>query len=94
MNPSSRPCLLFLERQNFHKRRRRCPLTTTIAPLTHDELKAAEAAFRALPLDPKWSRNAQQIYLRILAVTNGRDIVTDMEISTLAVGAELGSAVK
>jgi hypothetical protein len=45
-------------------------------------------------LDPKWSRNAQQIYLRILAVTNGRDIITDMEVPPLAVGADLGSKVK
>lgn len=79
--------LIFSEVKTSTSARRRCTLTSTIAPLTHDELKAAEAAFRALPLDPKWSRNAQQIYLRILAVTDGRDIVTDMEIPTLAVGA-------
>lgn len=60
---------------------------TTVAPLTHDEHKAAEAAFRGLPLDPTWSRSAQHIYLGILAVTNGRDIVVDMEIPSLAVGA-------
>ena len=60
---------------------------TTDAPLTHDERKAAEAAFRGLPLDPKWSHRAQHIYLGILAVTNGRNIVTDMEESPVAVGA-------
>ena len=60
---------------------------TTLAPLTHDEHKAAEAAFRGLPLDPTWSRSAQRIYLGILAVTNGRDIVVNMEIPSLAVGA-------
>jgi hypothetical protein len=50
-------------------------MTTTIPPLTYDEHKAAEAAFHGLPLDPKWSRHAQEIYLGILAVTDGRDIV-------------------
>ena len=71
-------------------RTRRCTLTT-LAVLTHDEQKAAEAAFRGLPLNPQWSRNAQQIYLRILEVTNGRDIVTNMEMEPLAVGGALES---
>lgn len=64
-----------------------------MALLSHDEHKAAEAAFRGLPLDPRWSQKAQQIYLGILAVTNGRDIVTDRAAATdtetepLAIGA-------
>ena len=45
--------------------------------LTHDEQKAAESAFRGVKLNPVWSLKAQQIYLGILAVTNGRDVVTD-----------------
>ena len=45
---------------------------TTHPPLTHDEHKAAEAAFYGLPLDPKWSRHAQEIYLGILRVTSDR----------------------
>lgn len=61
---------------------------TTVAPLTHDQQKAAEAAFRGLPLDPRWSHSAQQIYLRILAVTHGRDIVADTDTSSLAVGVD------
>ena len=60
---------------------------TTVPPLTYDEHKAAEAAFHGLPLDPKWSLHAQEIYLGILAVTNGRDIVKDTEISVLAIAA-------
>lgn len=60
---------------------------TTEAPLTNDEHKAAEAAFRGLPLDPKWSQRAQRIYRGIVAVTNGRDIVTNTESAPLAVGA-------
>jgi len=60
---------------------------TTVHPLTYDEHKAAEAAFHGLPLDPKWSRQTQEIYLGILAVTNGRDIVKDTEVSALAMAA-------
>ena len=60
---------------------------STVAILTHDEHKASEAAFHGLPLDPKWSRHAQEIYLGILAVTNGRDIVKETEISALTVAA-------
>ena len=46
---------------------------------THDEHKASEAAFQGLPLDPKWSKKAQEIYLGILEVTNGKDIVNNAE---------------
>jgi len=45
--------------------------------LTHDEYKAAEAAFRGLPLNSDWSRGAQRIYRGILEVTHGQDIVDD-----------------
>ncbi|MBA5873107.1 MAG: hypothetical protein GDA66_00955 [Nitrospira sp. CR1.2] len=45
--------------------------------LTHDEYKAAEAAFRGLPFNSDWSRGAQLIYVGILEVTRGRDIVED-----------------
>ena len=60
---------------------------TTGAILTHDEHKASEAAFHGLPLDPKWSRHAQEIYLGILEVTNGKDIVNDMEEPAQTSGA-------
>lgn len=60
---------------------------TTVPPLTYDEHKAAEAAFHGLPLDPEWSRHDQEIYIGILAVTNGRDIVKDTEKSALAIAA-------
>lgn len=52
--------------------------------LAHDERKAAEAAFRGLPLDAQWSRGAQRIYIGILEVTNGRDIVGDYEWEEVA----------
>jgi len=44
-------------------------------PLTYDEQKAAEAAFRGRPFDAAWSEGAQAIYQGIMAHTNGRDIV-------------------
>jgi hypothetical protein len=47
------------------------------SPLTHDQQKAAEAAFRGLPINAQWSDSAQEIYRGIIAVTNGRDIVTE-----------------
>lgn len=63
----------------------------TGSPLTHDQHKAAEAAFRGLPLNPHWSDSAQEIYRGIVAVTNGRDIVTETvtesELLAVAVGA-------
>jgi hypothetical protein len=52
---------------------------TPRATLTHDEHKASEAAFHGLPLDPKWSKHAQEIYRGILEVTNGKDIVNKDE---------------
>ena len=44
-------------------------------PLTYDEQKAAEAAFRGRPFDAAWSEAAQAIYQGIMAHTNGRDVV-------------------
>lgn len=52
--------------------------------LTHDERKAAEAAFRDLPLNALWSRGAQRIYIGILEVTHGRDIVGEYEWEEVA----------
>lgn len=52
--------------------------------LTHDEQKAAEAAFRGLPLNSQWSRGAQRIYIGILEVTRGRDIVGDYDWEEVA----------
>jgi len=31
-------------------------------PLTYDEKKAAEAAFRGSPFDPSWSESALKVY--------------------------------
>ncbi len=48
--------------------------------LSFDEMKAAEAAFRGLPIDPTWSESAQAIYYGILAHTQGRNIVEETEL--------------
>ena len=37
-------------------------------PLTYDEHKAAEAAFRGYPPNPDWTDSAQEIYARLSAV--------------------------
>ena len=52
--------------------------------LTHDERKAAEAAFRGLPLDSQWPRKAQMIYIGILEITQGRDIVGEHDWEEVA----------
>ena len=42
-------------------------------PLTHDETKAAEAAFKGAPFDPKWSEAARKVYLGLSsAIANKR----------------------
>lgn len=43
-------------------------------PLTHDEKKAAEAAFKGVPFDPKWSESARKVYLGLSsAMANKRN---------------------
>lgn len=43
-------------------------------PLTHDEKKAAEAAFKVAPFDPKWSDAARKVYLGLsTAIANKRN---------------------
>ena len=45
-----------------------------IRPLTHDETKAAEAAFKGAPFDPKWSEAARKVYLGLSsAMANKRN---------------------
>ncbi len=42
--------------------------------LTHDEKKAAEAAFKGVPFDPKWSEAARKVYLGLSsAIANKRN---------------------
>ena len=42
-------------------------------PLTHDEKKAAEAAFKGLPFDSQWSEGARKVYLGLsAAIANKR----------------------
>ena len=52
--------------------------------LTFDEKKAAEAAFRGLPINPIWSLGAQSIYQGILAHTQDRDVVEEVLVETAA----------
>ena len=50
--------------------------------LTFDEQKAAEAAFRGLPIDLTWSSSAHAIYHGIVAHTQGRNIVKESVLET------------
>jgi hypothetical protein len=45
--------------------------------LTYDERKAAEAAFRGLPEDPKWSKSAHGVYQGIIGAMHGKPGVED-----------------
>jgi hypothetical protein len=58
---------------------------STAPSLTYDEQRAAEAAFQGLPLNPKWSRHAQEIYLGIVALTHGREIAKGKETSAIEI---------
>jgi hypothetical protein len=53
--------------------------------LSFDEKRAAEAAFRGMPVDPKWSLGAQSIYYGILGHTQGRNIVEETMLETACV---------
>jgi hypothetical protein len=41
--------------------------------LTYDEKKAAEAAFRGLPVNPTWSTAARDVYEGIMTVLHGKE---------------------
>ena len=49
-------------------------MDTTLTPrqITHDEKKAAEAAFAGRPFNPKWSDSARIVYAGLLAAM-GKD---------------------
>ena len=55
-------------------------LHTHHSPLTFDERKAAEAAFRGLPVDPEWPQKAKTVYYAIMARTHGRNIVEGLTL--------------
>jgi hypothetical protein len=42
------------------------PTPKSPRPLTHDEKKAAEAAFQHLPYNPEWSDSALRVYVGIV----------------------------
>ncbi len=80
-------------------------MVKNVRPLTHDEKKAAEAAFRGIPFDPKWSEAARKVYLGIAtAIANKRNTAfADMDLpkipkitkrSTVKAGSEGGAKAK
>jgi hypothetical protein len=61
----------------------------TNRPLTYDERKAADAAFKGFPCDPKWSEAARNVYEGLsLAMANQRNEtfqeVRLLEVATIA----------
>jgi hypothetical protein len=50
------------EVQHRHSRPRTIDDPKHPRPLTHDEKKAAEAAFQGMPFNPTWSEASRQIY--------------------------------
>ena len=55
-------------------------MDTTLAPrqITHDEKKAAEAAFAGRPFNPKWSDAARIVYDGILAAMGKEARIVEM----------------
>lgn len=49
--------------------------------LTYDERKAAEAAFRGLPVDPKCSKSAHGVYQGIIGAMHGKPALEDLDPS-------------
>jgi len=49
---------------------------TELKPLTYDEHKATEAAFRGHPADPDWTNAAQLLYVKLSAAIARRAGVT------------------
>ena len=49
---------------------------TELKSLTHDERKAAEAAFRGYPPDDDWTDSAQEIYARLSEAITKRSTAT------------------
>ena len=56
----------------------------TVRPLTHDEKKAAEAAFRGAPFNPKWSEAARKVYQGISGAMANRpsEILSQLAVQT------------
>jgi len=63
-------------------------------PLTYDEKKAAEAAFRGAPFDPQLSESARTVYLGISsAMANKRnEAFQEFDLSQPVVQAKRASA--
>ena len=52
-------------------------------PLTYDEKKASEAAFRGAPFDPSWSESALKVYegLRLAIARRKHAATTPFDVS-------------
>ena len=58
-------------------------METTGRALTHDEKKAAEAAFTGRPFNPEWSEAARRVYDGITGVMGTtRSLLDETELQT------------
>lgn len=57
----------------------------TNRPLTYDEKKAADAAFKGSPCDPKWSEAARKVYVGITSAMAHQRNETFQEVHPLQV---------
>ncbi len=55
--------------------------TNQARALTHDERKAAEAAFRGEPFNPAWSVAAAKVYAGIVTAKLDADAVAESDIN-------------
>lgn len=53
--------------------------------LTHDEKKAAEAAFTGVPFNPEWSGSARKVYNGIMGVIGNASpvVLREQELQTV-----------
>ncbi len=65
-------------------------MNQTARPLTHDEKKAAEAAFRGAPFNPKWSEAARKVYQGISGAMASKpsEILTELAAETQAMASK------
>ena len=56
--------------------------------LTYDEKKAAEAAFRGLPCDPKWSAAARKVYEGVVQVMDAKVPTIDADEQAALAGMQ------
>jgi hypothetical protein len=78
-SPTPGPCSY----EHAFKKKWRSVMPQDPRPLTHDEKKAAEAAFKGLPFNPQWSEAGRKVYWGLSAAiaNKGHEAFQDMSPS-------------